>query len=390
VTEPRAADAAAEQKVTWSELFVDLVWVFGVTQIAAALAHGHGLGDVGRSLLLLVPLWWSWVGTTVFGNAAGARLEHATGRLVLFAVAGCGLGIAVAVPHAYADRGLLFAGSYAVLRLVLWLAMRRLPFYDGVRVNPFGVMLFVSAPLYLVGALLPADWRLAVWVLAAATEVLAPRVLRRSVSTLRFETAHLPERFGLFIIIAIGETVVAMGTQAAGHHHVDLAVLGTLALSFVLICGLWWTYFHFGSSAMRHALRTTTVQGGIVRDVFSYAHLAYVTGIICVAVGLKQVLAHPEAIPHSVPELMLAPGAALYLAGFGYSRWRMFGAPTLFRTAASLLCVMIALAAPLLPLVATAAAVTALTVGLNVLEFFWVRSNRPLLLVPVPGSRRAG
>jgi low temperature requirement protein LtrA len=171
----------------------------------------------------------------------------------------------------------------------------------------------------------------------------------------RFETAHLPERFGLFIIIAIGETVVAMGTQAAGHEHVGLVVLGTLALSFVLICTLWWTYFHFGASAMRHALRTTPIQGRIVRDVFSYTHLAYVIGIICVAVGLKKLLAHPGALPHSVTELMLAPGAALYFAGFVYSRWRMFGAPTLFRTLTFALCLGIALLAPLLPLVATAA-----------------------------------
>ncbi|MQA27804.1 MAG: low temperature requirement protein A [Micromonosporaceae bacterium] len=383
-----AQTTAPEQKVSWSELFIDLVWVFSVTEIAAALARGHGLGSVPLSLLLLVPLWWGWVGVTVYSNAAGVRIEAARGRLVLFAVAACGLGMAVAIPGSYGDRGLLFAASYTALRAVLWLAMRPLNFYRGAWVNPYSVSLFLASPLFLLGGLLPGGWRVGLWTLAAAVEVASPRLLRLPVKQMTFETAHLPERFGLFIILALGETVVAMGGQAAASRHITAGLLGVLGLSFALICALWWTYFHFGASAVQHALRTTKVQARIVRDVFSYAHLAYVVGIICVAVGLKKLMAHPLDAPHSAQDLLLAPGAALYLAGFLYSRWRMFGAPTVFRSAAAVGCLALAGVAPLLPLAVTAALVAVIIVALNALEFFWVRTNRPLLLVPVPRVAR--
>lgn len=379
----------AEQKVSWSELFIDLVWVFGVTQIAAALAHGHGLGDVALSLLLLLPLWWGWVGTTVYANAAGARIEAASGRLVLFAVAACVLTMAVAVPTAYGGGGLLFAGAYTVLRIVLWSAIRPLRFYGAPGLDPFGIGLFFAAPLFLLGGFLDGPWRVGLWAVAAFVEIAGPRLLGKRLAGLHFETAHLPERFGLFMIIVLGETIVATGGAAASAGAAPgPAVLGALGLGFVLIVALWWTYFHFGASAVRHALRTTTMQARIVRDVFSYAHLAYVIALICIAVGLKKLLAHPFEHPHSALELLLAPGAALYLLGFGYSRWRMFGNPTVFRTAAAGLCLVLAGVAPLLPLVVTAGLVAAILVTLNALEFYWVATGRPLLLIPVPTAHK--
>lgn len=373
--------APAAQRVIWSELFIDLIWVFAVAALAGALADGHGIGDVGLTLVLLTPLWWGWVGATVYSNAAGSRISIAGGRLVLFAVAACGLGAAMAVPGAYDDRGLLFGLSYAALRLVLWLAMRPLRFYGGARLDPFTVGLFVSAPLYVLGGTLPDGWRVAVWVTAALAEIVSPRLLGSRTAGIRFETAHLPERFGLFVILALGETVVAMGGQAAALGRISVVDLLLAALSFVVICALWWTYFHFGADAMEHSLRTASLQGRIVRDVFSYAHLAYVVGILCVAVGLKKLMAHPGHVPESAPELLLAPGVTIFLAGFGYSRWRMFGAPTLFRVAAALLCAALSVVAVWVPVVATAVAVTLALLVLNALEYYWVRAGRPLLLV---------
>lgn len=372
-------NAPAAQRVIWSELFIDLIWVFAIAELAGALADGHGIGGVGLTLVLLTPLWWGWVGTTVYSNAAGTRISIAGGRLVLFAVAACGLGAAIAVPRAYDDSGLLFGLSYAALRLVLWLAMRPLRFYGTARLDPFTVGLFVSAPLYVLGGTLPDGWRVGVWVAAALVEILSPRLLGSRLAGIRFETAHLPERFGLFIILALGETVVAMGGQAAALERiVDLL---PAALGFVTICALWWTYFHFGADAMEHSLRTASLQGRIVRDVFSYAHLAYVVGILCVAVGLKKLMAHPGHVPESAPELLLAPGVAIFLTGFGYSRWRMFGAPTLFRAAAVLLCAALSVVAVWVPIVVTAVAVTLALLVLNALEYYWVTTGRPLLLV---------
>jgi low temperature requirement protein LtrA len=378
---PDGTAPAGEQRVAWAELFFDLIWVFAITQVATALAAVHGTGEAARTLLLFVPLWWAGVGTTLVANLAGELVDRAAGRMVLFAIAGCGLLISVAVSDAYGDRGLLLAAGYAVLRLVLWVASRRLPGTPGrPRVEPFAVSAFVVGPLFLLGAALEGPWRIGLWAAAALLELAAPTLLRGYLNHLRFEAAHLPERFGLFLIIALGETVVAVGGQAAGA-PLDVTAYVAVALAFVLIVLLWWTYFHYGAPAVRHSMRSDPAQGRIVVDVFSYAHLGYVVAIILVAVGLKKLLAHPLDAPRALPELMLAPGVALYLFGFCYARWRMFGAATVQRFAAALTCCAIAATAPLLPALVTAALLTAALLALNAYEAWLVHTHRPLPLL---------
>jgi low temperature requirement protein LtrA len=376
-----------EQRVTWAELFVDLVWVLAVTQIAATLADADGIGTGAMTMLLFLPLWWGWVGVTLVDNAAGAALDTARGRLVLFALAGCGLSMAIAIPDAYTSRGLLFACAYCALRLLLWTVRHGQLGLRGIRLEPFAVNLFVTGPLFVFGALAPAGVRVAAWTIAVAVETLAPAVLtRRRRDPGGFETTHLPERFGLFLIIAIGETVVAVGANAT---TIPLGA-GTaviLGLCFVIMTLLWWTYFHYGAPAARHSLRTDPVQARIARDVFSYAHLIYVIAIICIAVGMKKALLHPLDTPHTFTELLLAPGAGLFLAGFCYARQRMFGAIGLTRFLGAAACAVIAAVAPLLPQVVAAALVAAVLVTVNGVEAWRVESGRPLLLLTLPWRR---
>lgn len=378
-----------EQRVAWAELFFDLIWVFAITQITTTLAGASDPGEAARTVLLFLPLWWGWVGTTLVANLAGSRVDRASGRMVLFGAAGCGLLVSVAIGQAYGDRAILFAVAYTVLRLVLWAVRGALP---GVgrrfALEPFTVALFVSAPLYLAGAVLGGTWQTALWVAAALIELSSPRVLRRRLAEMRFETAHLPERFGLVLIIALGETVVATGNQAA-HAPLGTPELVALVIAFILIVLLWWTYFHFGAPAVRHSLEHTPAQSRIVTDVFSYAHLGYVVAIVLVAVGLKKLLGHPFDRPHTLPELLLAPGVALYLWGFCYARWRMFGAATVQRFAAAVACCAVAAAAPLLPIAATAALLVAVLLALNGFEAWIVRTARPLPLLRLPRGRAA-
>ncbi|GIF97166.1 low temperature requirement protein A [Catellatospora citrea] len=387
VADTPAAPAAhhEEQRVAWAELFFDLIWVFAITQITTTLAGAHSAGEAARTVLLFLPLWWGWVGTTLVANLAGSRVDRAAGRLVLFGAAGCGLLVSVAIGQAYGDHAILFAVAYAVLRLVLWAVRSGL---SGASwrpaLEPFAVALFVSAPLYLAGAVLGGTWQTALWATAALIELSSPRLLRRSLSELRFETAHLPERFGLVLIIALGETVVATGNQAAAG-RLGPPELTALLLAFTLIVLLWWTYFHYGAPAVRHSLEHTPAQSRIVTDVFSYAHLGYVVAIVAVAVGLKKLLAHPLDVPHSLPELLLAPGVALYLWGFCYARWRMFGAATMQRFTAAVTCCAIAAAAVVLPLMATAALLVAVLFALNGFEAWLIRTHRPLPLLRLPG-----
>lgn len=397
MNQPLAVDLAAatpaapahpeEQRVAWAELFFDLIWVFAITQITTAVAGAYGWAEAARSLLLFLPLWWGWVGTTLVANLAGSRVDRAAGRMVLFGAAGCGLLMSVSIGGAYGDRALLFAVAYAVLRLVLWTVRSGLAGASRrPALEPFAVAAFVSAPLYLVGAVAGGSWQTGLWIAAAFLELSSPRLLRGRLSELRFETAHLPERFGLVLIIALGETVVATGNQAAAG-RLDLPGLVALGLAFVLIVLLWWTYFHYGAPAVRHSLEHTPAQARIVTDVFSYAHLGYVVAIVLVAVGLKKLLAHPLDVPHSLPELLLAPGVALYLWGFCYARWRMFGAATLQRFSAALACCAIAVAAAVTPAIGTAALVVAVLLTLNGYEAWLVRTHRPLPLLRMPRRR---
>ncbi len=383
----RRHEGLSEQRVTWAELFFDLVWVFGLTQLAAALAASQGIGEAAQTVLLLAPLWWGWVGVTLLGNTAGAALDTPRGRLMLFTLAGCGLAMTVAIPQAYGGSGLLFAGGYVLLRLLLWLGMRGQPQLGGLRVEPFAVSLFVAGPLFVAGGFLDGTWRVALWAVAAATAVFSPALLGHRLDRVQFETSHLPERFGLFIIIALGETVVAVGSQASAK-PLGAMTLTTMALSFSIILGLWWTYFHFGASAVRHSLQHDPVQLRIVRDVFTYGHFIFVVAIICVAVGLKKLIAYPLEHPHELPQLLLAPGIGLYFLGFCYSRWRMFGAATLPRLIAGLGCLGLGAIAPLLPALAVAVLVVVVLVALNALEAWWVASKRPLLLLHLPQRLR--
>ncbi|MDI2131096.1 low temperature requirement protein A [Yinghuangia seranimata] len=379
-----------EQRVTWGELFFDVVWVFAVTQLSDSLAHAHGPGGAAKALLLLVPLWWCWVGATVLGNTAGDAVDSTRGRMVLFALAGCGLVMSVGIPRAYesGDHGgaVLFALAYLALRAGLWAALRTRPEFAGTPWNPFTAALATAAPLFLLGAVLEGPARVTVWAAAAAADILAWVLLSSKLCRIRFETAHLPERFGLFLIIALGETVMAIGTQASSHPF-TAPELASLAVGFVLILLLWWTYFHFGAPAARHSLETDPRQSRIVREIFTYCHALYVTSIIFVAVGLKKLMAHPLDAPEGTPALLLAPGIALFLLTFCYSRWQMFGGVGTIRFCGGVAAVVLACLAPLLPGIVVAALGAAILSTVNVSEAYVVGSGRTIPLLNLPSFR---
>ncbi|GGY27356.1 low temperature requirement protein A [Streptomyces omiyaensis] len=376
-----------EQRVTWAELFFDLVWVFALVQISGVLASAYGPLGLAQTLILLVPLWWGWMSATLLGNSAGVALDRPAIRMMLFALAACGLGMTVAIPHAYEQHGLLFALCYVVMRALLWAGMRKLPLFGDLRIEPFGLSLLLASPLFLAGGLTSGAARTALWGTAAVLEVAVPVLFGHRLDRFTFETSHLPERFGLVIIMALGETVLAVGTNASDS-ALGPARFAALAVSFTVIVGLWWTYFHFGAAAVRHSLQTDPVQARIVRDVFNYGHFIYLTAIIFLAVGLKKICLDPLAVPHSLPEMLLAPSAALYLFGFCYSRWRMFGAAGVSRFSAAAFCLLLTPVALSLPMLVTGVIVAAVLVGLNVFEYWIVTTGRRILFLHMPHWKR--
>lgn len=356
-----------EKKVTWAELFFDLVLVFAVTQIATLLRAHHTWAGVGQALIVFVPVYWAWVGTSVHANLHDT--DNNTDRAGIFALALCALFMALALPEAYRGRGALFGGAYAALRIVLAVL-----YFRGRKitlVTPL-VAACVSGPLMIAGGFAPLSWRIPLWTLAAIVDLITPLLLRSRLISVTFDATHLAERFGLFLIIALGELVVGIGATAARLPHMSATVIAAVTASFTLVCALWWVYFVYATSAIRHALTTAQIQTDIVRPVLSWGHLSFIGAIIAVSVGLTEAVAHPrEHLGLSITALLYG-GTALYLATFGYTRYRMFHTWSTTRlTTAALVLVLLPLA-HLTPAIVALIVLALVVTGLNVFEYLIV------------------
>jgi low temperature requirement protein LtrA len=362
-------DEPPEKRVSWGELFFDLVFVFAVTQLSALLHHDHGWAGVGRAVLVFVPVYWAWVGTTIHANTHD--VERPLQRIGIFAVGLSSLFLSLGVPGAYGDRAVLFAVAYLVLR---WLLLIMVTPGRGLYLNPFTVAALVTGPLRLVGALVGGDTQLWLWGIAALLDLSTPLLARRRVMLLAYEPNHLPERFGLFVIIALGESIVAIGTPVAAE-HLGAPEAVAVGAAFVIACGLWWVYYQFAASAIRHGVTIAAVRADIVRQVLSYAHLVLIGGIIAVAVGMAEAVAHPGHHLGGSYAGLLYGGAALYLATFGYTRWRMFGKVSTHRLTAGVLALALIPLAASIPALAALVVLAALLVGLNAFEYWRVASR---------------
>jgi low temperature requirement protein LtrA len=358
----------AEKRVSWAELFFDLVYVLAVTEVSSLLQEHHTWGGVLRALVVFVPIYWSWVGTSIIANTRD--VSSASSRMGIFAVGLAGMFMALAVPDAYGDRGWLLGCAYMGARLVL---ARLLFGRHRPTPNPVAVGLFVSGPLMLVGGFVHGSAREALWAAAALIDLSSPTLLRGRLRGMRFEPGHLAERFGLLLIIAMGESVVAIGGPAASAHHLTAGVLAAVAAAFVLVCALWWVYFHFAADAMRHALTTAQVQTDIARHVMSYGHLSLIASVISVAVGMREVIAHPgDHLDWGVTGLLVG-GCVLYLATYGYTRWKMFRLVATTRLGAAAAVLALLAIATQVPGLVVLVLVAGVVIVLNVVEYQRVR-----------------
>jgi low temperature requirement protein LtrA len=357
-----------EKRVTWAELFFDLVFVFAITQVSHLLHDDHSWAGVGRAVVVLVPIYWAWVGTSIHANTHD--VDNPLDRIGVFAVGLGSLVMAVALPEAYGGRGVLFGLAYLWIRVLLAALVFR--GFGNWPVNSFSTGLCVTGPLLLIGGLVDGRLRVALWVLAAAVDLLVPWLVRKRLAGVLFEPSHLPERFGLFLIIALGESVVAVGAVAADS-PATVARLVAVGAAYALACALWWVYFAFAANAVRHAMSTAAEQTEVLRSVLAYGHLLFIAGIIAAAVGLAEVAAHPMERLHLETAALLCGGVTLYLATFGYTRWRMFHSWAVFRLGAAVVCLALLPLAPLLPAVATLVTLAVVVIALNVVEAYAVR-----------------
>jgi low temperature requirement protein LtrA len=361
---------AAEKRVDWAELFFDLVFVVAVTRVSTVLEHDHTWGGLLRALIVFVPIYWTWVGTAIQTNLNDVTRPYL--RLRVFAVALAGVLMALSLPEAYDGLALLFACAYWGGRILLGVRVFRAAWQAGrAPINPFVVSMVVSGPMLVVGALCSGDIRELIWGLAALLDLSTPTLLRGRLRNMHFDAGHLAERFGLFLLIALGESVVAIGTSTSFTHPGVVDVVA-IAAAFALSCGLWWVYFHFAADAMRYSLATARVQLDITRLVLSYGHLAFIGAVIVVSVGLRESIAAPsEHLSWAVTGLLFG-GTALYLATFGFTRWAMFRLVSWTRLSAAAAVLVLMPISPQVPAVAALLGLALVLAVLNVVELLRV------------------
>jgi len=364
-----------EQRATNLELFFDLVFVFAVTQLSHSLVeHLDWKGGV-ETLFLLLVIWWAWIYTTWMTNWFDP--DSPVVRSVLIAVMLASLLMAIAIPQAFDGRAVLFASSYVALQVVRNLfAVVGSPPGTPLRASMTGILgwSLAVAPLWIGGAFLDGGARWAVWLIALAVDYggpysgyWLPGLGRTTTADWRVDASHFAERFQLFVIIALGESIVVTGATASGF-ELDLAHGTAIAVAFLSSAALWWLYFDYVAVIAQRRLEGSDDSGRLARDAYTYLHIPIIAGIIVTAVGDELVIAHPTEGLSGAELATVAGGPALYLLGHVGFRLRMTGTPSIKRLVAAAGCIGAGLLGALVPALAAAALVLAVLVGLIATE----------------------
>jgi low temperature requirement protein LtrA len=310
-------------RVTYVELFFDLVFVFAVTQIShTLLAHFTLLGALQVTLLFLA-VWWVWVFTSWITNWLDP--EKTPVRLLLFAMMLGGLVLSTSIPAAFEARGLWFAIAYAAMQvgktIFLWVSTP--PSRPRTRMNAVRIAawLSMSAIFWIAGGVMEGQSRLVLWAIALVIEYISPAVRfwiprygASSVADWVIEGGHMAERCALFIIIALGESIVVIGATFAELTWTTANVLA-FASAFVGSLAMWWIYFHIGAEAGSEQISKSSEPGRLARLAYTYLHMPIVAGIIVSAVADELVLKHPGGHSDLKTVISAIGGPLLFLFG---------------------------------------------------------------------------
>ena len=310
-------------RVTYAELFFDLVFVYAVTQIShTLLGRFTPLGAVQVTLLFLA-VWWVWVYTTWVTNWLNPELTPV--RILLFLMMLGGLVLSTTIPTAFEGRGLWFAIAYASMqvgRTAFWLFAtphhRILVRHNAIRILSW---LAVSGVFWILGGLAEGQARLWLWIVALTIEYVSPaarfwvpKLGFSSMEAWAVEGGHMAERCAGFIIIALGEAIVVNGATFAELSWTTeniVAFLAALADSIAM----WWVYFHKGAEAGSELISKSVESGRLARLAYTYLHMPIVAGIILTAVSDELVLKHPTGHSDIRTVLSTIGGPLLFLIG---------------------------------------------------------------------------
>lgn len=310
-------------RVTYVELFFDLVFVFAVTQLShAMLAHFTPLGVLQTTVLFLA-IWWVWIFTSWITNWLDP--DRTPVRIMLFAMMIAGLLLSTSIPKAFDSRGLVFALAFTGMQVgrSVVSALSMPASAPGMRMNLWRIAIWMacSGVFWIAGGLAGGEARLGLWIVAVAIEYASPAMRFRvpglgasSMKDWEVEGGHMAERCALFIIIALGESVVVTGATFADAPWTTptvtaflVALLGSIAM--------WWVYFHVGAEAGSEHISRSRDSGRLARLAYTYLHLPIVAGIVVSAVGDEMLLAHPGGHADGKAVLGMIGGPLLFLIG---------------------------------------------------------------------------
>jgi low temperature requirement protein LtrA len=361
-----------EHQVTPLELFFDLVFVFAITQVTIMLADDPTWGGVFRGMLVLAALWWAW---SVYAWLTSATdVDEGGVRLAMLASMAAMFGVALAVPGAFGDDAVLFGVAYLLVRLlhlVLSATVVRNEPYRRDALLRFAPTAIFGASLLVLAGFLEGRVRIAVWLVALAIDYLGPAVIGVGRGW-RVAPEHFAERHGLIILIALGESIIAIGLGAG--LELDTGVIVAAALGIVVVSALWWLYFDVAAIfARRRLMQSTGLElHWLALHAYSYLHLPMAAGIVLFALGLKTTVDYAGEPLDTVPAVALCGGAALYLLAHIAFLFRTTGRVFRRRTvgAAVLLALIpLAVAIPALAALALVSAVCSLVVAYEVIRY---------------------
>ncbi len=373
-----------EQHASNLELFYDLVFVLAVTQISHLMLADLTWGGAGRATLVLLVIWWAWNYTTWVTNVLDPEAVQV--RLLVLAIMFASLLMAVAIPGAFANRALLFAGAYVAIQvgrhafLTFVVAGRGSP--DREPALHILIWFCAAGVFWLAGAFASGSAQIAFWLVALAIDYAAPLFLYRvpgrpklDPTAWNVETSHFAERFQLFVIIALGESIVVTGATTS-QLSLGVARLVAFGAAFLITAAFWWLYFSYVAAIAQKRLELSENRTTLARDGYTFLHVVLVAGVIVSAVGDEIVIAHPTETLHTAELVAVVAGPVLYLVGHVLFRQVMAGSMSGKRVAGVVACVGVGFLGLVIPALAVLVLLLVVLVAIIVTEHEGGRRRR--------------
>jgi low temperature requirement protein LtrA len=351
------------------------VFVFAITQVTALMSEHPTWTGLAEGVLMLAALWWAWVAYAWLTNTIDP--DEGAVRIAMFAAMAAMLVASLAVPGAFAGSAVAFGIAYVAVRglhIVLYAVATHDVDIQGA-VRRLARTAFVGSGLILVASALDGWAQLGLWAVALAIDFVGAAL--SGTGGWRVSPGHFAERHGLIVLIALGESIVAVGVGAAGL-DVDLALVAVAVIGLTLAACMWWAYFDIDAVVAERKLREATgrAQVAMARDSYSYLHFPVVAGIVLVALGIKKTIGHVGDPLHTVPAVALCSGVSLFLLGHVAFRYRNTHTVHRFRLAVAVVCLAVIPVATQAPAIVALGALAGLMVVVIAFERIRLRTFR--------------